>query len=51
MRLVNKKLLRKEDIPDCLDANDIDVIVTLGAGDIDTLVVPIEEKLKRERGC
>ena len=51
MKLTNKKLLRKEDIPDCLDTNSIDVIVTLGAGDIDTLVVPIEDKLKKERGC
>jgi UDP-N-acetylmuramate--alanine ligase len=51
MRLVNKRLLRMEDIPDCLESNAIDVIVTLGAGDIDTLVAPIEEKLKRERVC
>jgi UDP-N-acetylmuramate--alanine ligase len=51
MRLTNKKLLRKEDIPNSLDTSAIDVIVTLGAGDIDTLVLPIENKLKKERGC
>jgi hypothetical protein len=29
-----------------LDLNKLDVLVTIGAGDIDKLVVPIEEKLK-----
>lgn len=51
MKMTNKKLLKKEDIPEKLDVNGIDVIVTLGAGDIDSLVEPIENKLKKARGC
>lgn len=42
----NKKLLRKQDIPVCLKPDSLDVLITLGAGDIDTLIVPIEEYLK-----
>ena len=49
MKLKNKRLLEKEDIPGKLDINTIDVLLTIGAGDIDTLVGPIEEMLKRER--
>jgi UDP-N-acetylmuramate--alanine ligase len=49
MKLRNKRLLDKKDIPGKLDIADLDVLVTIGAGDIDTLVGPIEEKLKRER--
>jgi UDP-N-acetylmuramate--alanine ligase len=49
MRSGNKRLMTKEDIPGRLDTNKLDVLLTIGAGDIDTLVAPIEEKLKRER--
>ena len=49
MKSGNKRLMRKEDIPGKLDMSNIDVLVTIGAGDIDTLVLPIEEKLKKER--
>jgi UDP-N-acetylmuramate--alanine ligase len=49
MKSVRKRLLKKEDIPDKLDVADIDVLLTIGAGDIDSLVLPIEQKLKRER--
>lgn len=49
MRSVNKRLLAKEDIPGKLDTRKLDVLLTIGAGDIDTLVMPIEEKLKKER--
>ena len=38
-----KRMLRKEDIPGKLDTAGIDVLLTIGAGDIDTLVKPIEE--------
>jgi hypothetical protein len=38
------------DIPDCLDISSLDVLLTIGAGDIDKLVVPIEEKLKSFTG-
>jgi len=49
MRSANKKLMAKEDIPGKLDVTDLDVLLTIGAGDIDSLVVPIENKLKMER--
>ena len=49
MRLRNKKMLEKSDIPGKLDTDNLDVLLTIGAGDIDSLVGPIEEKLKRER--
>lgn len=49
MRSGNKRLMTKEDIPRRLDTNKLDVLLTIGAGDIDTLVAPIEEKLIRER--
>ena len=49
MRLGKKRLLEKEDIPGKLETDKLDVLLTIGAGDIDSLVIPIEEKLKRER--
>jgi UDP-N-acetylmuramate--alanine ligase len=51
MRSVNKRLLNKSDIPGQLDSAEIDVLLTIGAGDIDALVLPIENKLRRERGA
>jgi len=45
----NKRMMVKEDIPGKLDTRKLDVLLTIGAGDIDTLVKPIEEKLKKER--
>ena len=49
MRSKNKRLLAKSDIPGQLDSNKIDVLLTIGAGDIDSLVIPIEDKLRRDR--
>jgi UDP-N-acetylmuramate--alanine ligase len=49
MKSTNKRMMDKEDIPGKLDIKNIDVLLTIGAGDIDLLVSPIEEKLKRER--
>jgi UDP-N-acetylmuramate--alanine ligase len=49
MKSKNKKLMAKEDIPGKLNVRDIDVLLTIGAGDIDSLVQPIEDKLKKER--
>lgn len=49
MKSARKRLLNKEDIPEKLETGDIDVLLTIGAGDIDSLVSPIEEKLRRER--
>jgi len=50
MKSNNKRLLEKSDIPGHLDSAKIDVLLTIGAGDIDSLVEPIEDKLRRERG-
>lgn len=49
MKSANKKMMNKSDIPGKLDVNNLDVLLTIGAGDIDSLVTPIEEKLKREK--
>jgi UDP-N-acetylmuramate--alanine ligase len=49
MRSGKKRLMAKEDIPDKLEIDKLDVLLTIGAGDIDTLVGPIEEMLKKER--
>ncbi len=49
MKSQNKRLLNKEDIPGKLDIENIDVLITIGAGDIDRLVEPIEKELKRRR--
>jgi len=49
MKSKRKRLLKKEDIPGKLDINKLDVLLTIGAGDIDSLVIPIEEKLKSQR--
>ena len=48
MRLPNKLLLKKDELVEYLDPDKLDVLVTIGAGDIDTLVAPIEEKLKNK---
>jgi UDP-N-acetylmuramate--alanine ligase len=49
MTISNKKLLEKTDIPGRLDIKHIDVLLTIGAGDIDRLVGPIEEALNIAR--
>jgi UDP-N-acetylmuramate--alanine ligase len=49
MKLKNKRLLKKEDIPVKLDIENLDVLITIGAGDIDRLVEPIEEELRKRR--
>lgn len=46
MKSPSGKIMAKEDIPAKLDMTKIDVLVTIGAGDIDTLVKPIEEKMR-----
>jgi UDP-N-acetylmuramate--alanine ligase len=42
-------LMNKDDIPDKLDVDNLDILLTIGAGDIDTLVKPIEDKLMNRR--
>ena len=49
MKSTRRRMMAKEDIPGKLDTSKLDVLLTIGAGDIDGLVEPIEEKLKRER--
>ena len=49
MKLQKKRLLNKNDIPGKLDIENLDVLLTIGAGDIDRLVDPIEEELRRRR--
>jgi UDP-N-acetylmuramate--alanine ligase len=50
MKSANKRMLEKSDIPGRLDTGKLDVLVTIGAGDIDALVIPIEKKLMEGRG-
>jgi UDP-N-acetylmuramate--alanine ligase len=49
MKSSGKKMMNMEDIPGELDVRKIDVLVTIGAGDIDKLVIPIEEMLFKEK--
>ena len=42
---VQKELLSKKEVVDSLSPAEIDVLVTMGAGDIDQLVSPIKKKL------
>jgi UDP-N-acetylmuramate--alanine ligase len=44
--MANKLLLRKEDVLSYLEAHRPDVLLTMGAGDIDRLVLPIKELLR-----
>jgi UDP-N-acetylmuramate--alanine ligase len=50
MRLRRKRMMKMEEIPDALNIRDLDVLVTIGAGDIDKLAEPIEEKIKKSFG-
>jgi UDP-N-acetylmuramate--alanine ligase len=49
MKNPRKRLLEKKDIPARLDIMELDVLLTIGAGDIDTLVAPIEKLIRNER--
>ena len=42
----NKIMLKKEETLEWLKGREVDILITFGAGDIDRLVVPIEEMLK-----
>ncbi len=50
MKSGRKRMMKMEDIPDKLNFRELDVLVTIGAGDIDRLVEPIEEKIKKSYG-
>lgn len=46
----NKKIVSKEDLLKELGSRDIDILITLGAGDISTFTEPITELLKKRVG-
>jgi UDP-N-acetylmuramate--alanine ligase len=48
VQLKNKKLCRSADLPGELRSAKLDVLLTLGAGDIDQLVKPIREMFKNK---
>jgi len=50
MKSARKRMVKMDDIPECLDISSLDVLLTIGAGDIDKLVVPIEDKIKTITG-
>jgi UDP-N-acetylmuramate--alanine ligase len=50
MKLERKSLIPMHELLWKLNVKTLDVLVTIGAGDIDRLVSPIEEKIKKERG-
>lgn len=47
IHLEHKRLLTKEEIPSRLYLGSMEVLMTLGAGDIDTLVSPIEQAIQQ----
>ncbi len=47
INLKHKKLLKKEDLPLYFKEHTPEVLVTLGAGDIDKLIVPIKRELEK----
>ena len=47
MKLQNKRMLEMKNIPGELEAKGLDVLLTIGAGDIDRLVAPIENKFRQ----
>lgn len=47
IQTASRRLVQMKDIPGCLDPNSLEVLMTLGAGDIDTLAYPIEQYLKK----
>lgn len=46
MKLTKKFLIKKENIIDFLKTHPCEIVMTLGAGDIDSLITPIEQLLK-----
>jgi UDP-N-acetylmuramate--alanine ligase len=42
---ITKRMIRKEDIMECVKAKDFDVLVTLGAGDIENYAAEITDVL------
>jgi UDP-N-acetylmuramate--alanine ligase len=48
MKLAHKSLMEMKDIPGKLDISKLDVLATIGAGDIDRLAEPVEKWMKKE---
>lgn len=46
---VNKSICKKEDLIDKIGSSTFDIILTMGAGDIDQLVLPIKENLTQTK--
>ena len=46
----NKKLLSKEDLIDMLISNEVEILATLGAGDIDQLILPLKKICEAKAG-
>ncbi len=46
MKIKQKFLVKKENVIDFLKTHQCELVITLGAGDIDTLIQPIEDLLK-----
>jgi len=45
MKLTNKSVCQKSDLVEEIGKRDIEVLMTMGAGDIDTFVIPLKNKL------
>ena len=50
MKLKNKVLAEKDDLPSLLQTEKSEIVLTMGAGDIDRLVEPIETILRKQLG-
>ena len=48
MKSNNKRICRKEELVKVIGKLEIDVLLTMGAGDIDTLVQPLKEELMKQ---
>jgi len=47
MKMKNRRVVEMKDVFSTLDFGKIDVLLTIGAGDIDRLADPIENELKK----
>lgn len=47
VNLVDKRICSKEELLDILNLGKLEVLLTLGAGDIDQLVIPIKKRLEK----
>jgi len=47
MKLAQRRVIPMSELVESLDIRKLDVLATIGAGDIDSLVAPIEDKIRR----